>query len=267
MPFLHQYQTHNFGNGFQTHNSILDTVPYEPEVIFIGTHNHGWSWNKSDFFYGRDMYMWTNLGNFFLYGHNQLIQQRNANNNVPTRPQIFEICQKGKIVFADIVKGIKDEVPAVELKKERCVLVNNQYRWESRKIGNQKVGEYSDTHLDNMGAEGWLDNNIAAIIKYINETPSIKHIYFTFKSGFWLVQKLNKIQQGVRNDVSSCSIFTPTGNGFRKNLPAPYNERAWSLAHCWVWNGLQNPIPIPKPGYGHLNHDWLRSKGVDPDQF
>jgi hypothetical protein len=72
MPFLHKYQQHNFDNGFQTHNSILDTVPYEPEVIFIGTYNHSWSWNHSDFYYGRGMYMWTSLGNLFLYGHNQI---------------------------------------------------------------------------------------------------------------------------------------------------------------------------------------------------
>ena len=38
MPFTHKYQQHNFENGFQTHNSILDTVNYDPEVIFIGTY-------------------------------------------------------------------------------------------------------------------------------------------------------------------------------------------------------------------------------------
>lgn len=267
MPFLHKYQQHNFGNGFQTHHSILDTVPYEPEVIFIGTYNHGWSWNQSDFYYGRDMYMWTILGNFFLHGHNQLIQKRNSNNNVPTRPQIFEICQKGKIVFADIVKGIQEEIPALELENERCVLVNNEYRWESTYIGNQRIGEYSDTHLDKMATQGWLDDNVSAIIKYIIETPSIKHVYFTFKSGDWLVQKLNVIEQGIRNDVSCCSIFSPTGNGFRRNLQAPFQERSWSLAHCWIWNGLPHQVPVNKPGFGHLDHDWLRSKGVNPNNF
>lgn len=171
MPFLHKYQQHNFGNGFETHDSILDTVPYELEVIFIGTYNHGWSWNKSDFFYGRDMYMWTIMGNLFLHGKNQLTKKRNAINDEPTKAEIFEICKKGRIVFADIVKGIKEEIPAVELKNERCVLVNNQYRWEGKKNKKNGFGEYSDGHLDQMGAQNWLDDNVEAIIQYINATP------------------------------------------------------------------------------------------------
>ena len=76
MTLLHKYQQHDFLNGFQTHNSILDIVPYEPEVLFIGTYNHGWSWNNSDFFYGRSMYMWTVLGNLFEYNNNYLVSPR-----------------------------------------------------------------------------------------------------------------------------------------------------------------------------------------------
>lgn len=53
----HKFLNYNFENGYQTHNSILDTTPYKPEVIFIGTFNHGWDWNQSDFFYGRGMYL------------------------------------------------------------------------------------------------------------------------------------------------------------------------------------------------------------------
>ena len=116
MPFKHKFQEHDFGKGFQTHNAILDTVPYDPEVIFIGTYNHGWSWNQSDFFYGRDMYMWTILGNLFLFGHNHLIKKRTIKNNEPTFLQLLEICIKGKIVFADIVKGINDDIHAIDSK-------------------------------------------------------------------------------------------------------------------------------------------------------
>jgi hypothetical protein len=71
--------------------------------------------------------MWTILGNFFIHNSNQLIKRRNQNNNYPAIDQVFEICKKGKLVFADIVKGIKNEIPAVELLNEKCVLVNNQY--------------------------------------------------------------------------------------------------------------------------------------------
>jgi hypothetical protein len=267
MPFLHKYQEHDFGNGFQTHNSILATVPYYPEVIFIGTYNHNWSWNQSDFFYGRGMYMWTALSNLFLHNSNLLTNQRTINNNIPTRSQIFEVCRKGKIVFADIVKGIKDDIDAIELENEKCVLVNQEYRWETRQINNRRVGEYSDTHLDNLATRNWLDDNVQDIINYVNNTQSIKHIYFTYKSGNWLVEKLNEIRQGIRKNVSSCSIFTPTASGFGKKLDRPFNERVWGLTHCWVWNGLNHNIPINRPNYGHLDHDWLRSKGVNPDNF
>ncbi|MGN7986222.1 hypothetical protein ACTJKC_02720 [Pedobacter sp. 22226] len=267
MPNKHKYQEHNFGNGFETHNSILDTVPYDPEVIFIGTYNHGWSWNPSDFFYGRGMYMWTILGNLFLNNGNHWTAPRTALNDIPSLETIFNICSKGKIVFADIVKGVNEDVLAIELEGERCVLVDNEYRWESRLIGNKKVGEYSDTHLDNLAASGYLDDNVGAINDYINNTKSIKHVYFTFKSGAWIVEKLNAIRGGIREGVSANPIFSPTGNGFGTNIGFPFNERAWSLAHCWVRNGLGHHVDIDRPGYGHLDHQWLIEAGVNPDHF
>jgi hypothetical protein len=232
-------------------------VPYEPEVIFIGTYNHGWGWNNSDFYYGRGMYMWTAMANLFLYNNNHLIRQRTENNNNPTRSEIFEICKKGKIVFADIVKGLKDNIQAIEQSENETVLVNNQYLWKS----------YKDGPIDYMASQGWIDDNVKSIVKYINETKTIKHIYFTFKSGAWLVDKLNEICEQVRPGVTFCSIFTPTANGFGKPLQEPFQERVWGLTHCWVWNFLNNNIPINKPGYGHLDHYWLSSCGVDPENF
>lgn len=267
MPVLHKYQQHDFGNGFQTHDSILDTVPYEPEVIFIGTFNHGWPWNFSDFFYGRNMYMWTSLSNLFEYNRNYLISPRTINNPQPSLAQLFEICKKGKIVFADIVKGLKDDIPVVEDIQEQYVLINNEYKWSSRIINASIAGAYSDTHLEGIAKFGWLDDNVNAIINFVNETTTIKHIYFTFKSGSWLVDKLNTICNGVRQDVSSCSIFTPTAKGFGKLLEPPFNKRVWGLTHCWVWNGLDHKYLINRPDYGHLNHDWLIDAGVNPTNF
>ena len=267
MPFQHKFQKHKFKNGFETHNSILDTVPYHPEVIFIGTYNHGWSWNTSDFFYGRGMYMWTILGNIFLNNRNKWTRQRTINNDVPSHDQIFKICIKGKLIFADIVKGIKENIPAIELDNEKCVLVNGEYRWESKLISNQKTGEYSDAHLDNLGSKNFLDDNVTEIVKYINATKSIKHVYFTFKSGNWIAEKLSEIKRKTRKDIKVCSLFSPTGNGFRKNLEEPFNDRAWGLTHCWIWNGLDHQSPINRPNYGHLDHQWLISTGVDPNNF
>ena len=176
---------------------------------------------------------------------------------MPTLTQIFEICRTGKIVFADIVKGINDNIQAVELTQDEIVIVNNEFNWKG----------YQDKQLDIMASQGWLDDNVIDIVKYINETKTIKHIYFTFKTGGWLVDKLNEICQNLQTEVSYCSIFTPTANGFRSSLEAPFQERAWSLTHCWIWNGLNHDIPINKPGYGHLDHEWLRSINVDPNNF
>ena len=257
MSFQHKFQEHNFNNGFQTHNSILYATTYEPEVIFIGTYNHGWTWNNSDFYYGRGMYMWTVMANLFLHNSNQLTNQRTAKSNIPTRPQIFDICKKGKIVFADIVKGIKEGINAIEQPENKCVLVNNEYIWSS----------YKDGPLDEMAAHGWLDDNVTAIVKYINETKTIKHVYFTFKSGIWLVDKLIKISNEIRPEVSFCSIFTPTANGFGIPLQAPFQETAWGLTHCWVWNGLNHNIQSNRPKYGYLDHEWLIRNGVEPINF
>ncbi|MCW3105746.1 MAG: hypothetical protein JWQ09_252 [Segetibacter sp.] len=106
-----------------------------------------------------------------------------------------------------------------------------------------------------------------AIIKYVNEHKTIKHIYFTFKSGGWLVDKLDKIRNGVRDNVSVCSIFTPTANGFGVQLNPPFHERAWGLTHCWVWNGLNHNVPINRPNYGHLDNTWLSDKRVNPKDY
>lgn len=118
-----------------------------------------------------------------------------------------------------------------------------------------------------MGHQDWLDDNVKAIIKFINQTKTIKHIYFTFKSGDWLVDRLNDICDGVRPGVSFCSIFTPTANGFGGQLQRPFHERAWGLTHCWVWNGVNHIVPINRPNYGHLDHNWLTNKTVDPNNF
>jgi hypothetical protein len=155
----------------------------------------------------------------------------------------------------------------MEAVEEKYVLINHEYKWSSRLINGSKVGEYSDNHLEFLAKNEWLDDNVNAIINFVNETPSIKHIYFTFKSGYWLVKKINQISKEIRPEVTSCSIFTPTAKGFGKRLEPPYNNRAWGLAHCWVWNGLEHQFPIRRPVYGHLDHDWLISKGVNPDSF
>lgn len=254
MPILHKFQNHNWENGFWTENSILKTNHYKPEVLFIGTFNHGWESNLSDFFYGRGMFMWSIMANLFMHNENHLASARNIDNDVPKLNEIFKICKKGKIIFADIVKGTRINIPIIE--NDGYISVNNIYNWR----------DYKDSHLNYFGQQNWLDDNTNEIIEYINNNPSIKYVYFTFKTGGkWIINKKRYISNNI--NIPSCSIFTPTGNGFRRNLPIPFETKIKSLTHCWVWNNLQHQIPITKNGYSNLNHDWLIQNGVNPNNF
>lgn len=255
MGIQHKFLNYNWANGFYTENSILKNDIYLPEVLVIGTFNHGWPWNPADFSYGRGMYMWTNLANLFLHNKNEITRKRTSNIENPTIDQIFEICKIGKIAFADIIKGTTKNIPTrIE---GRSVLVDNEYSWSS----------YKDSPLNLMGNRGWLEDNVDDICAYVVENPSIKEIYFTFKSaGNWIDGKKKHISLNV-NGIKSCSIFTPTGNGFGANYNFPYEKRPWSITHHWVWNGLKHDYPINNTGYGHLNHDWLIRNGVDPNNF
>jgi hypothetical protein len=260
MPIQHKFLNYDWGNGFYTRNTILHNKTYDPEILFIGTFNPNWPWNDADFFYGRGMYMWTILGNFFLNNANVLTAHRTPppmGNNIPTLAQIFEICIKGKISFADIVLGTKPNIPTDVYEDNEAVKVNNGYKWTG----------YKDKSIDFLGVNNWLNSNVNNIIKFINATPSLKYIHFTFKTGTWLITEKNAIIAGIRPVTTINTIFTPTGMGFRKNLSAPFGHRAWSLAHCWVWNGLIHAIPVNKIGYGHLNHAWLIAHGVNPAIF
>jgi hypothetical protein len=247
----------NWPNEFKTENAILSGTPYKPEVIIIGSFNHGWPWNTADFFYGRDMYMWTVMANLFLNNGNILIDRRNPppGNDIPSLNEIFKICKRGKLCFADVILGTHPAIP-VAINHNETVTVNGLYNWNN----------YKDGHLNFMISQGWLDDNVDNIIEFIRATPSIKHIYFTFATGGpWLV--------GLRNNIIDAfpmlqcgSIYTPTGMRLPNYLGYPH--RAWSLAHQWVWNNADHvAVPVNNPNYIHVDHQWLIRNGVNPNNF
>lgn len=265
MPVRHKFENKPpdapaiaWPQGYGTANAILSKTPYEPEVIIIGSFNHGWFWNDADFFYGRGMYMWTVMANLFLHNANILIARRNPppGNNILTLNQIFEICEKGKLCFADVVLGTTAAVPTAVNVQNQSILVNGVYPWN----------DYKDGHLNGMGINGWMDNNVQNIIDFINNTPSIKHIYFTFATGgAWLVGLKNTIIAAFPNHQTG-SIYTPTGMRL-PNFPG-YLSRPFSLAHHWVWNNAGHPTsPVNNPNYIHLDHAWLTRNGVNPNNF
>ena len=245
--------------GFATTSAILSTTPYEPEVIIIGSFNHGWPWNDADFFYGRDMYMWTVMANLFLHNANIQVGRRNPQplNNIPTLNEIFQICKNGKLCFADLILGINANIPVEVDNLNQEVIVNNgDYIWRN----------HGDAALNRMGNLGYLDTNVQNIINFINNKPSIKHIYFTFATGGpWIVGLKDSIIDAFPN-LQAGSIYTPTG----MRLPNyhGYPLRPFSLAHHWIWNNNGHPnAPVNNNNYIHMDHEWLIRNGVNPNNF
>jgi hypothetical protein len=263
MPIRHKFENKptdaaniHWPKEFGTSNAILTKTPYKPEVIIIGSFNHGWPWNPADFFYGRNMYMWTVMSNLFVHNANVLIDRRNPpNNNTPTLNQIFEICTKGKLCFADVILGSNSITPAIVNNNTNTVILNGS-NWDS----------YKDSLLNRFGRAGYLDTNVANIISFIQNTPTIKNIYFTFSSGGnWLINLRNVIVNAFPN-LQAGSIYTPTGMSL-ENIQG-YPCRPWSLAHHWVWNNANHPIaPLNNANFIHLDHQWLIRNGVNPNNF
>lgn len=248
----------NWPNGYYAQNTILRSDTFEPEVIFIGTFNPTVDWNVADIYYGRGKYMWTIMYNLFVQNHNHREVERTPNDEEINLQTIFGIIERGKISFADIIGGVNPDVPIAVDINNRTVIVNEEH----------DITDFSDRQLDNVGAHGLMDDNVDEIVKFINETTSIKHVYFTFKSGNWIVNRKNDIINGIERPINCCSIISPSSNGFGKALPIPFNTKPSGIAHTWIWNEVNHPaVPVNRDGYEHLDHDWLISKGVNPENF
>lgn len=253
----HKYQNKNWNNGFYTKHAILKNKDYNPTIMFIGTFNPDLPWNTADFFYGRGMYMWPILANLILHKSQLLNKPRTQKINQPSLEDIFKICEIGRLSFSDIISEFTNDIDLEINNNEKKIVINNEI----------VIDNYKDKPLNECGKKGWLSSNSDKIIEYINNNESsLQYIYFTFKSGgSWIDNEKKKIINSIT--VPVCSIFTPTANGFGKNLPFPFNSRIKSLAHAWVWNNLNNEVPVQKKGFGNLNHVWLKSLSVDPLNF
>ncbi|POY37264.1 hypothetical protein C3L50_14675 [Flavobacterium alvei] len=268
MPILHKFQNHDWKNGFWTENSILKTNHYKPEVLFIGTFNPLTpNANFADFFYGRN-YFWPIFKNLFVENqtiHNRRRMPTNGNPIPPLNPtldEIFKICKKCKIGFADMINSAFPHTEGYQIKKNDNVIFNElEYNLI---LDNKKKGIRGLAELNNIKQIEW---NIENIKNYLCENPTIKYIYFTRKpSGIWLKKWNDLIKSDCSIGKTFGFIFTPSGQPLT-NLPIPFNTRIKSLTHCWVWNNLQHQIPINKNGYCNLNHDWLIQNGVNPNNF
>ena len=190
MPVLHKFYQINWENGFETHDAILDITPYSPEVMFIGTFNPKTpNANFADFFYGRN-YFWTGFKNLFVHNTVAIQNRRMPQNGVPpshnllnpTLAEIFCLCLKLKLTFADLIAQVFHyNNPQFQLLQNDNVVFNgNQYNL----IQDGQKGNVGG--LAQLAALGQVDWNTQNIIDYLCNNPQIKQIYFTRQpNGIW----------------------------------------------------------------------------------
>lgn len=252
----HKFNHQNSLDDFQCELGVNFSCD-APEVIIIGTFNPDLPWNHADFYYGRNGYMWPILSNIFTHNYSFHHKPRTKKNRVPSYKEIVEICNKTKLGFTDLINSIETKDEVLLDKKSRTVHLGN----------NSYISNYSDKTLNNLGRMKYLNSNTENIISFVKKHQTIKHIIYTFNNnGKWFKEEVNKIKSQL-DQIEHHHIFTPTGQGFRRNLEPPYDSRIKSLSHCWIWNGLEAEKNLIKGGYERLPTQWLNDQNVQVDNF
>jgi len=256
MPIPHKFYQSNFGNGFETHNAILDSIPYKPEVMIVGTFNPDTpNANFADFFYGRN-YLWTALKNLFIHNAIVIPNRRMPTNGAPqpilnpSLPEIFDLCIKLKLTFSDLViEVLHNNNPFFQLLPNDNVIMNGV---EYNLIQDGKKDNVDGLEqLNDIDQVNWNTQNI---IKYLCNNPQIKTIYFTRQpTNIWAEQWNLIINHECMRGRLTTNIFTPSGLGL-KGKP-----RMNALIKHWVHNNNTN--------FGRLDHTWLRNNGVPIQNF
>jgi len=256
MPIFHKFFQTDFTGGFSTHNAIIDTTPYKPEVMIVGTFNpdspHA---NFADFFYGRNC-LWPAFKNLFIHNQTILTGRRMPPNGVaippfdPTLEEILELCNKLKLTFTDLVGGVLHQgEPEYELLQNDNVIINGQEY--NLILDSQQNGIGGLQQLNGIGQVMW---NTEHIISYLIENPQIKDIYITRRpTGVWAGQWNAIVNHHNLQERNFTNIFTPSAQG------APVHRSMERLLHHWVHN--------ENPNFGTLNNDWLEHHGVNIQNF
>lgn len=256
MSVPHKFLETDFGNGFQTHNAILDTTPYDPEILVIGTFNpQSKNANHADFFYGRN-YFWPAFVNLFEHNEIVLTDRRMPTNGVPqepfipTLPEILKLCTKLKITFADMISEVlHNDNPKYEVLENDNVFFNGvEYNLINDTMRNGISGL---AELNVINQVRW---NTEHIIEYLRKHKSIDTVYLTRNTGIPYTQQWNQIS-GVdyRRPVSFRKIYTPSGSRLAGN------PRMLKLIQHWLFNDKEN--------YGTIEANWLINNGVIIQNF
>lgn len=250
MPVNHRFLQTDFGNGFATHNAILDVMPYEPEVLFIGTYNPDTSEesNRADFFYGRN-YFWPAFLNLFKHGimhlNNRRIPQRGGAPKElnPTLSDIILLCRDKKISFADFIK---------------YTMCDSNY-YINRNIVSYQNEYYDlikDSHLAKLKQKKQIEWAVDNIITFIKEHKTIKTVYLTRQpTSIWKEpwRTICNIKYGSRN-IDFKYLQSPSCRGRRTVGEGDMHF----LLRKWLFSGSNEQ---------GLDHNWLRKHGVSLEHF
>ncbi len=256
MSIQHKFHQTNFGNGFETHNAILDITPYKPEVMIVGTFNPDTpNANYADFFYGRNFF-WTAFKN--LFNHNAVVipNRRMPPNGIPpailnpTLQEIFDLCIKLKLTFSDLIlEVLHSNNPHYQLLQNDNVIFNGV---EYNLIQDRQNGIVGG--LQQLNVIGQVNWNTQNIINYLCNNPQIKTIYFTRRpTGIWASQWNLIVNHNCMAGRITTNIFTPSGAG------APVNRSMIRLLNHWVHNNNTN--------FGQLDNNWLTNNDVNTNNF
>jgi len=249
MSIKHKFYSKDFKDGFLTQNGILKSIRYDPEVMFIGTFNHGDSDapghlpflnNHADFFYGRNYFwpVWYNivlhLGNFYTQPRQNYDPPLSYNSGVFTG--ILKFCEIAKFSFADLIATLFP--------------INNTYSIFQNKIAflGQTFDPMKDNDLialSNLNQVIWNDNSI---VQYLNATPSIRTVYLTRQPnnfGFlW-----NSIRLRVNNPAIRFRVLFPPSKSSGQPAGIPKGQY---IADQWLGHYAGN-------GYDNLDLNWYNN--------
>jgi hypothetical protein len=256
MPIRHKFYRTDFGNGYSTHNAILDKMPYKPEVMFLGTFNPDTpNANFADFYYGRNFF-WTAFKNLII-SQGVVLQNRRMPQNGnppavlnPTILEIFKICSTLKITFSDLVLEIfNEDNDNFELLQNDNVIFNGQEFNLIQDGLKDNVGGLQQ--LNNLGQIRWNTQNI---IKYLCDNPQIKSIYFTRRpTGIWAEHWNEIVNHKCMSGRLLINVFTPSGQG------KPVFHSMTRLLNHWLHND--------NPNFGKLDNEWLENNGVNINNY
>ncbi len=255
MAIKHKFYHTNFGDGFETNNGILNTTPYKPEVMVVGTFNpNADKANFANFYYGRNFF-WTAFKNLFVHNEILIKNRRMPTNSAPSvilnpqLPEILDLCIKLKLTFCDLVLEVLHNNNPVYHSLQNNNLILNGVEYNLINDGQRKdIGGLEQLHA--LGQVNWNTQNI---IDYLIANPQIRTIYFTRRpTQIWAEQWNLIINNESLVGRLMTNIFTPSGLGLRGT------PRMNALVNHWLHNN---------PNFGNLDHNWLMENDINIETF